>query len=213
MTNLLNTVLVTILVMNLFALGTSRILAVTRVVASQGLLLGIIPLLVNKHLTTPVILMAIAAVTIKAIVIPSIIVRALRDAQIKHEVKPLIGFLPSIILGAMATAFALLFAGQLPLAGDHYDTLLVPTAIATVLVGFIQLVTRYKAISQVIGYLVLENGIFIFSMLLVEAMPLIVEMGVMLDLFVGIFVTCIIINHINQAFSSMDTRQLVSLKE
>ena len=87
------------------------------------------------------------------------------------------------------------------------------TAIATVLVGFIQLVTRYKAISQVIGYLVLENGIFIFSMLLVEAMPLIVEMGVMLDLFVGIFVTCIIINHINQAFSSMDTRQLVSLKE
>jgi len=50
-------------------------------------------------------------------------------------------------------------------------------------------------------------------MLLVEAMPLIVEMGVMLDLFVGIFVTCIIINHINQAFSSMDTRRLVSLKE
>ena len=64
-----------------------------------------------------------------------------------------------------------------------------------------------------IGYLVLENGIFIFSMLLIEAMPLIVEMGVMLDLFVGIFVTCIIINHINRAFSSMDTRRLVSLKE
>jgi hydrogenase-4 component E len=213
MTNLLNTVLVTILVMNLFALGTSRILAVTRVVALQGVLLGIIPLLINKHLAIPVVLMAIAAITIKAIVIPSIIVRALRDAQIKHEVQPLIGFLPSIVLGAMATAFALLFAGQLPLAGDHYDTLLVPTAIATVLIGFIQLVTRYKAISQVIGYLVLENGIFIFSMLLVEAMPLIVEMGVMLDLFVGIFVTCIIINHINQAFSSMDTRQLVSLKE
>jgi len=213
MTNLLNTVLVTILVMNLFALGTSRILAVTRIVASQGVLLGIITLLVNKHLTMAVVLMAVAAVAIKAVVIPSIIVRALRDAQIKHEVKPLIGFLPSIILGAMATAFALLFAGQLPLAGDHYDTLLVPTSIATVLVGFIQLVTRYKAISQVIGYLVLENGIFIFSMLLVEAMPLIVEMGVMLDLFVGIFVTCIIINHINQAFSSMDTRQLVSLKE
>ena len=60
---------------------------------------------------------------------------------------------------------------------------------------------------------VLENGIFIFSMLLVEAMPLIVEMGAMLDLFVGIFVTCIIINHINRAFSSMDTRRLVSLKE
>ena len=64
-----------------------------------------------------------------------------------------------------------------------------------------------------IGYLILENGIFIFGMLLIEAMPLVVEMGVLLDLFVGIFVICIIINHINQAFSSMDTRRLVSLKE
>ncbi|HPS55853.1 MAG TPA: hypothetical protein PLP05_09650 [Sedimentisphaerales bacterium] len=213
MANLLNTVLVTILMMNLFALGTSRILAVTRIVAMQGVLLGIIPLLIHKEMTIPALLMAFAAIVIKAIVIPTIIIRALREAQIKHEVEPLIGFLPSIILGAIATACALLFAGELPLAAEHYHTLLVPTAIATVLVGFILLVTRYKAISQVIGYLILENGIFIFSMLLIDAMPLIVELGVLLDLFVGIFVTCIIINHINQAFSSMDTRQLVSLKE
>jgi len=213
MTNLLNALLVSILMLNLFALGTSRINEVIRTVATQGVLLGFIPLLVHNHLTIPVSLMVIAAIVIKGIVIPSIMVRALRDAKIKREVEPLIGLLPSIILGAMATAFSLLFAGQLPLASQHYGTLLVPTAISTVFVGFILLVSRYKAISQVIGYLVLENGIFIFSMLLVEAMPLIVEMGVMLDLFVGIFVTCIIINHINQAFSSMDTRRLVSLKE
>lgn len=64
-----------------------------------------------------------------------------------------------------------------------------------------------------VGYLILENGIFIFGMLLVEAMPFVVEMGVLLDLFVAIFVICIIVNHINRAFSSMDTRQLTSLKE
>jgi len=63
------------------------------------------------------------------------------------------------------------------------------------------------------GYLVLENGIFIFGMLLVQAMPLVVELGVLLDLFVAIFVICIIVNHINQAFSSLDTRRLASLKE
>jgi len=210
---LLNAVLVTLLMMNLFALGSSRILSVTRIVAMQGVLLGIIPLLIHQHLSIPILLMAVVAITIKAMVIPAIIIRALRDVQIKREVRPLIGFLPSIILGSIATAFALLFAGQLPLADSHYNTLLVPTSISTVLVGFIILITRYKAISQVIGYLVLENGIFLFSMLLIEAMPFIVEMGVMLDLFVGIFIACIIINHINQAFSSMDTRLLVSLKE
>ena len=213
MINLLNAILVIVLVLNLFALGTSRILAVIRTAAAQGALLGVIPLLAHEHLTVPAILAAVAAIVLKGFLIPGIMIRALRDAQIKREVEPLIGLLPSIILGASATAFALLVAGRLPLAEQHGGTLLVPTSIATVLTGFILLTTRFKALSQVVGYLVLENGIFIFGMLLIEAMPLVVEMGVLLDLFVGIFVICILVNHINRAFSSMDTRKLVSLKE
>jgi hydrogenase-4 component E len=213
MTSLLNGILVIVLMMNLFALGTSRILAVIRTVAAQGALLGVIPLLVHGHLTVPVVLAAVAAIGLKGIIIPHVMIRALRDAQIKREVEPLIGLLPSIILGALATAAALLFARHLPLAQQHDGALLVPTSIATVLVGFILLTTRFKALSQIVGYLVLENGIFIFGMLLIEAIPFVVEMGVLLDLFVGIFVICIIVNHINRAFSSMDTRRLVSLKE
>jgi len=138
----------------------------------------------------------------------------LRDATIKKEVEPLIGVLPSMILGALATGFAMVFSSQLPLADTHQTArLVVPASLSTVLIGFILLITRYKAITQVIGYLVLENGIFIFGLLLVESMPLVVEMGVLLDLFVGIFVICIIVNHINRAFSSLDTRQLANLKE
>ena len=213
MTSLLNAILVIVLVMNLFALGTSQILSVIRTVATQGALLGLIPLLVHQQHPLPMLLVAAATIGLKGIIIPAMMIRALRDAQIKREVEPLIGLLPSIILGALATAAALLFAGRLPLANQHEGALLVPTSIATVLVGFILLTTRYKALNQVVGYLVLENGIFIFGMLLFEAMPFVVEMGVLLDLFVGIFVICIIVNHINQAFSSMDTRRLVSLKE
>jgi hydrogenase-4 component E len=70
-----------------------------------------------------------------------------------------------------------------------------------------------KAISQAIGYLVLENGIFIFGLLLFEAMPFLVELGVLLDVFVGIFVISIIIHHINREFASMDTRRLSTLKD
>lgn len=213
MTNQLNALLILVLVINLFALGTSRILAVIRIVALQGALLGIIPFLVYPHVSLPAIVMAVAAVGLKGVVIPGIMIRALREAQIKREVEPLIGFLPSILLGAAATAFALLFANQLPLIDQHSGSLLVPTSMATILTGFILLTTRYKALTQVVGYLVLENGIFIFGMLLLEAMPFVVEVGVLLDLFVGIFVICIITNHINAAFSSMDTRRLVTLKE
>jgi Hydrogenase 4 membrane component (E) len=213
MIELLNAILVIVLVMTLFALGTSRILAVIRIVAAQGALLGFIPLLVHERLTVPVVLASVAAIALKGIAIPSIMIRALRDAQIKREVEPLIGLLPSILLGALATAFALLFSGQLTLADPRTSTLIVPTSIATALVGFILLTTRYKAITQVVGYLVLENGIFVFGMLLIEAIPLVVEMGMLLDLFVGIFVISIIANHINRAFSSMDTRRLISLKD
>ena len=81
------------------------------------------------------------------------------------------------------------------------------------LTGFLLLTTRRKAITQVVGYLILENGIFVMGLTLLEAMPFLVEIGVLLDLFVGIFVMGIIINHINREFSSLDTARLSALKE
>jgi hydrogenase-4 component E len=209
MVDLVNALLVVVLVLNLFALGNSRIQSVIRIVAVQGALLGVINLLMHERLTLPVILSAAAAVLIKGIIIPAVMVRSLRAAEIKREVEPFIGFLPSIILGAVASAAALLFARALTTA----SSLIIPASIATVLVGFLILISRFKAISQVLGYLVLENGIYIFGMLLIEAIPLVVEMGMLLDLFVGVFVISIIANRMNQAFSSMDTRRLASLKE
>jgi len=205
--------LVVVLVLNLFALVSSRLRALIHIVAIQGALLGVMPLLVHEHAGVGAYFMSLATILLKGIAIPLMIIHALRAAEIKREVEPMIGFLPSMILGALATGFAMLFAGSLPLAAEHRTLLLVPASLATVLVGFILVTTRFKAISQVIGYLILENGIFIFGMLLVEAVPLVVEMGVLLDLFVGIFVICIIVNHTNQAFSSLDTRRLAELKE
>ena len=213
MTNILNILLVVVLMLNLFALGTSRIVSVVRAVAIQGSLLGLFPLLLHEHLSLAIILTIVPAIVLKGVVIPGMMIRALRDVKIKREVEPLIGLQPTVILGALGTVFALLFADQLPLAAQHTGALIVPAAIATVLTGFILLITRFKALTQVMGYLVLENGIFIFGTLLVESMPLVVEMGVLLDLFVAIFVICIIVNQINRAFSSLDTRRLVSLKE
>ncbi len=213
MTNLLNALLVLVLMLNLFALGTRRIVSVIRTVALQGALLGLLPLLAHAHLSRVAVLTAALTIALKGVLIPRMMTRALRDAKIKREVEPLIGLQSTVILGALGTVFALLFARQLPLAAQHTGVLIVPAAIATVLTGFLLLTTRFKALTQVMGYLVLENGIFIFGMLLVEAMPLVVEMGVLLDLFVAIFVICIIVHHINQAFASLDTRRLVSLKE
>jgi hydrogenase-4 component E len=82
-----------------------------------------------------------------------------------------------------------------------------------VLSGFIVLETRRKAITQAAGYLMLENGVFILGLGLLDAIPFVVEAGVLLDLFVAIFVMGIIIYRINQAFASLDTARLSNLKE
>ncbi len=93
-------------------------------------------------------------------------------------------------------------------AGFTFVELLVVVALITVLIGLLILVSRTLALTQVLGYIVLENGIFLFGTLLLEAMPFLVEIGALLDLFVGIFVMGIIINHINREFSSLDTARL-----
>ncbi len=205
--------LVVVLLLNLFVLGTSRLRAVIGASALQGVVLGILTVTAHGTLTVEVVAIAIAAVAIKGILIPRFLHKAMRDVAIEREVEPLIGFIPSLLLGALGTALAVIFSETLPLIPAHKESLVVPSSFATVLTGFIILTTRRKAITQVVGYLILENGIFIMGLALLDAMPFLVEVGVLLDLFVAIFVMGIIINHISREFASTDVARLSSLKE
>jgi hydrogenase-4 component E len=213
MSSSINAILVFVLLINLFLLGASSIRALIQVAALQGILLSVVPLLLHEPLGLQPIVIAVVALILKGSIIPKMLLKALRDAQIKREVEPLIGLVPTMLLGALGTAISIAFASRLSPVGEYKQTLLVPAAFATVLTGFLLLITRIKAISQVIGYLILENGIFIFGMLLLEAMPFLVELGILLDLFVCVFVVTIIIHHINREFASLNTRHLASLKE
>ncbi len=213
MTRAVDPLLVLVLLLNFAVLGTSRLKAVIDRSAWQGVLLGVLVVLVHGDLGLQSGVIGGATILIKGVVIPSLLHRAMRDAEIRREIEPLIGYVASLLLCALATGGALLFARLLPLAPGHVGSLLVPTSLATVLTGFIVICTRRKAISQVVGYLVLENGIFVMGLSLLEAMPLLVEVGVLLDLLVAVFVIGIIINHISREFSSLDTARLSALRE
>ena len=213
MHNLVGPLLVVVLLFNLFLLGTSRLQAVINASAAQGVILGILTLCVHEGFSGWIVLITIINILLKGVLIPGMLLRAIRDAAIRREIEPFIGFLPCLLLGALGTGASLIFARTLPLAKEHVGSLLVPAAMATVWTGFLVLTTRRKAINQVVGYLVLENGIYIMGLTLLHAMPIMVEMGVLLDLFVGIFVMGIILNHIRREFSSLDTAHLSALKE
>ena len=212
MGSLADQLLVLVMLINFVMIGSSRMALCIRAVAIQGVILGLLPGLVHQfswHLAG----ITVSIILAKGIVIPYLINDAVRKAQIRREVEPFIGYVPTLVLGALFTALSFVFSEKLPLAPEHRELLFVPASIATLMTGFLILTTRKKAISQVIGYLVLENGIFIFGLLLTEAMPLMVEAGALLDLLVGIFVMGIVINHISQEFSSIDTSRLRTLKE
>ncbi|HEX9294559.1 MAG TPA: hypothetical protein VF881_01960 [Polyangiaceae bacterium] len=213
MSDAVDALLVTVLLLNFFVLGTSRLRAVINATALQGILLGVLAVLAHHEFSVRPILIALGAASIKGFVIPWLLLRAMRDVAIRREVEPFIGYIPSLFAGAVATGLAIVFAATLPLADEHVGSLLVPASLATVLTGFIVLTTRRKAITQVAGYLILENGIFIMGLTLVEAIPFLVEVGVLLDLLVGIFIMGIMIYQINREFASLDTAQLTHLRE
>lgn len=198
--------------LNLLALGSGRLHAVIRAMAVQGVVLGVMPLLM-EHFNWLVTLVALATISVKGFVIPNLLTRALRTANIDREREPFIGFVPSLLLGAGGTIAAVALARALPLLPEHAGTLLVPGSLASVLTGFVLLIGRAKAISQVCGYLILENGIYLFGLLLIHSTPLLVEAGILLDLTVGVFVIGIIVDRIQRAFDSLDTRKLTVLRE
>ncbi|MCL4787172.1 MAG: hydrogenase [Verrucomicrobia bacterium] len=213
MTGGLNLLIALAMGLNLVALASSRLPSVIRAAATQGMVLGLLPLLLEQQFHWMVGLVSVGTVVVKGFVIPHLLRRALRAANIDREMQPLLGFIPSLLLGAGATIGAVVLGGALPLRPEHANSLLVPGAFATVVCGFLLLMGRAKAISQVCGYLILENGIFLFGLLLIRTTPLIVEAGILLDLTVAVFVIGIIVDRIQREFDTLDTRKLTSLKE
>lgn len=213
MAQIVDASLVLVLLVNFFMLGTSRMRSMINSSRYQGIALALLTPFVHQSFVWQSLVIAFGAMLLKGWLIPRMLFQAMRDVDIAKEIEPLIGFVPSLLLGALGTGLAVLFAHSLPLAPQHATSLLVPTSLSTVLTGLILLTSRRKAITQVVGYLILENGVFIMGLTLVHAMPFMVEMGALLDLIVGIFVMGITINNIQREFSSLDTTQLSQLKE
>ncbi len=199
---------------NLLALGTSRLPVLIRAVAVQGVLLGLLPLVLETHaLDWRLALITMATLAGKGFLIPYMLLRAMRTANIARELEPFIGYIPSLLLGAAGTIAAVALTRYLPLLPEHAGSLHVPGAMALILTGFILLIGRTKAISQVCGYLILENGIYLAGLLLIRSTPILVEFGILLDVTVGVFVIGIIVDRIQRAFDSLDTRKLTALHE
>jgi hydrogenase-4 component E len=212
--SLLDALLVLAVLFDFLLLGIGDLGASIRISAMQAATLAALPLLAREDgsLGHPILLF-LGVLAVKVVLIPRLLFRAIRDASIRREMEPLIGYGLSLVLGGGLVLVSFALAARLPFPGPPPSDLLVPAAFSTVLIGLLLLVGRAKALAQVIGWLVVENGIFLFGLAFVHRTPMLVEMGILLDVFAAVFVMGIMLHHIHREFDRLDTRNLTALRD
>lgn len=204
--------LLLVVLTDFWVLGTTRLSSTIRATAIQGALLAALPMALYPHVSVHIVALAIGTLLVKAFVLPYFLTRAIREAAVRREIEPLVGFTASLGLGAAAVALSFAIAPRLELPGIPSE-MLIPVALSTVIIGLVVLTTRNKALTQVVGYLILENGIYVFGLSQAERVPFLVELGVLLDVFAGVFIMGIVVFHINREFDSIDSARLTELRD
>jgi hydrogenase-4 component E len=214
MPTILDILVVLLVVLNFRLLGSSRLTACVQTVAAQAVLLGATALAshwprVEPRLATIVCL----GVAIKAGLLPWLLRRAIRRAGVSREIEPIVGYSVSLMAGAAMLCLCFLVAQPLRVGDQREAPLLVPAALFTVMTGLFLIVARKKAITQVLGYLGMENGIYAFGTAFAVQEPLLVELAVLLDVLAAVLVMGIMIYHISREFDHIDTDRLTALKD
>jgi hydrogenase-4 component E len=206
-------IIVLVILLDLALAVTGSLSSCIRLVAVQGVVAGLLPLLAGAGAPNArAVLFAAVIITLKGAVFPRLLMRARDQSGARKDVEPLISYPASILLCLGAFIAASWLGSRLPLPVTQVAWI-VPASLATIFTGFLLITTRSKAITQVLGYLVIENGIYIFGLALFVEQPMMVELAILLDVFVAVFVMGIAIFHISREFDHIDTAELSELSD
>jgi len=209
----LDTLFAFLVLTSIVLLGSSLLTSAIRVVALQGAALSFLPFLVMEaSWAGRALFLAALTMGLKGIVFPVLLNRSLREANVRREMKPLVGYSLSLALGVALLILAFWLAGRLYGIGVGISKLSLAAAFFMMFTGLFLIIARRKALTQVLGFLVLENGIYAFGLTAVGHIHWLVELGVLLDVFVAVFIMGIAIDHISREFDHIDVDQLDQLK-
>lgn len=213
-TQLLDVISGAILLTAVLTLWRRDLAAIIQLLAIQGVLIAGLALLlgINEH-NTELYLAPLGVLILKAIVLPTILRRVLADSGEVRETAPLVNVTSSLLAAAGLTLLAYVLSGPLVALAPSAATRALPVGIAVVLLGFFMLVTRRRALSQVIGFLLLDNGITTTAFLATSGVPLVVELGVSLDVLLVVLVLQIVAARMRMAFGSTDLDGLSGLRD
>ena len=213
MSHPVDTLLSLVMLSILFSFGSSRLPGLIKVLAFQGVVVSIVPLFVGHDLTGGSLLFTLVTLAIRGIVIPLCIYLAIKKVAIQREVEPIIGYHASLLAGLGLIVGATFASHKFNLPASSTSALLLPTAIAVLVAGMFLLIARRNAIAMVLGYIMMENGIYLVGTTFSVRALHIVEFGILLDVLAGVMIMAVILQNIKQTFDDVDTARLRTLKE
>lgn len=195
-------------------LSQRRILSLINLFAAQGLVLFLATTLVAA-LTGQTHLYWSAGVTLllKVLLLPWILHRLIRRLNVKWDVETLLNIPTTMLVGIVLVILAFNVAAPISELAGTVTRSTLGIALACVLLSFLMMITRSKAVPQVVGFLSMENGLFFAATAAVYGMPMVVELGVALDVLVAALILGVFVFQIRERFDSVDTRHLENLKE
>lgn len=152
---------------------------------------------------------------IKSIIIPKVLTYVTRKLEIefKLETNPYVSIRASVIISALFVALSYFLIQQIPFKSDQIVNAYLPVSMAQFFIGLFVLVNRRTVLSQVVGLLIIENGLFLFAMALTHGVSLLIEIGIFVDILVGILISSILLFRISRTFDSLDVGKLENLRD
>lgn len=208
-----DTLLALVLLSVLFSFGTSRVPALIKILAFQGVVVSIVPLFIGHQMSVGSMTFTFATLAIRGIGIPLWIYMAVKKVSIRREVEPIVGFNASLLAGLVLIVAATFVSPKFNLPQAGTSALMLPTSITLLVAGMFLLMARRNAIAMVLGYIMMENGIYLVGTSFSMRTHHIVEFGILLDVLAGVMIMAIILQNIKQTFDDVDTALLRTLKE
>ena len=152
---------------------------------------------------------------IKSIIIPKVLIYVTRKLEIefKIETNPYVSIRASVIISALLVALSYFLTQQIPFKSDQIVNAYLPVSMAQFFIGLFVLVNRRTVLSQVVGLLIIENGLFLFTIALTHGVSLLIEVGIFVDILVGIVISSILLFRISRTFDSLDVGKLENLRD
>jgi hydrogenase-4 component E len=203
-----------VLVCSFMVLWRRELVAIVRILMVQGVAIGAVAALlgVHGHHVEPVAV-AVLVIGLKGMMLPGVLLRIVRAGEETREVEPLVNVPTSLLAAAALTLLAYGTTRDLVALDPSPETKAVPVGIAVALIGIFVLVSRRKAVTQIVGFLLLDNGIALVAFLATAGVPVIVELGVALDVVLAVLILQVLTTRMRSKFGAMDLDRLRELRD